>query len=241
MEDCKPCPWGSTSSAGATDIMECRPINHPCPIGQYAPFGAVSAAECRCYKGFGGGNRPKEPCTICEPGTYSANIGIERCVPCGFGFTSPYGATGPEECYPVDQCPAGTQPTGETLDLGGPHSAMECTCKPGYGSVTGEGSCHLCPAGTYSKGGTKEDCIPCPFGYTSAPGTTSWEGCVPASQECPVGQLAPLGAVSKEECGCLPGHGGTFDRFVPHQLWGIFAFVCCGRKDPLKSCVVRDS
>lgn len=25
-----------------------------------------------------------------------------------------------------------------------------------------------------------------------------------------MGQLAPLGSVSKDECGCLPGHGGEF-------------------------------
>lgn len=92
----------------------------------------------------------------------------------------------------------------------------------GYGAVVGEGGCHLCPAGTYGKGGSLEDCVPCPFGYTSAPGTTSWKGCVPAAQECPVGQLAPLGAVSKEECGCLPGHGGKSAEHLQHLRPG-----CC--------------
>lgn len=138
-------------------------------------------------------------------------------MPCGFGFTSPEGACGPEECYPTDQCPAGTQPTDETLDFGGPHTAKECVCKPGFGAVVGEGACHLCPSGTFSRGGSMEDCVPCPFGYTSAPGTTSWKGCVPAAQECPVGQLAPLGAVSKDECGCLPGHGGELSLTYSYQ------------------------
>lgn len=208
MEDCRPCPFGFTSAAGACGIQECRPLVHACPIGQWAPFGAASAEECRCYKGFGGGETPTDACHICPAGTYSPGVGTERCVPCGFGFTSPEGACGPEECYPIDQCPVGTEPTDETLDFGGPQTAKECVCKPGFGAVVGEGGCHLCPAGTYGHGGSMEDCVPCPFGYTSAPGTTSWKGCVPAAQECPVGQLAPLGAVSRQECGCLPGHGG---------------------------------
>jgi len=54
LEDCKPCPFGFTSEAGAESEKDCRPVAHACPIGQYAPPDAVSEQECRCYSGFGG-------------------------------------------------------------------------------------------------------------------------------------------------------------------------------------------
>jgi hypothetical protein len=55
MEDCKPCPFGTTSAEGSTAKHQCEvPVQQACPIGQWAPEGAVSAEECRCYKGFGG-------------------------------------------------------------------------------------------------------------------------------------------------------------------------------------------
>jgi hypothetical protein len=53
-----------------------------------------------------------------------------------------------------------------------------------------------------------EDCKPCPFGHTSRPGTRHIEECEPVPQACPVGQIALLGAVSPQQCVCLPGHGG---------------------------------
>jgi len=68
----------------------------------------VSEKQCRCYEGFGGGNTPDEACTICPAGTYSANQGTEKCMPCQFGFTSVEGAKNRSECFAVDTCPAGT-------------------------------------------------------------------------------------------------------------------------------------
>lgn len=55
LEDCYPCPFGTTSGEGAQHSHECRPVEQACPIGQYAPADAVSVQECRCYRGFGGG------------------------------------------------------------------------------------------------------------------------------------------------------------------------------------------
>lgn len=89
-----------------------------------------------------------------------------------------------------------------------PLALNQCKCKPGYGSSTGPPPCRLCPVGTFSMGGSMEDCRPCPFGQTSAPGAISLDRCVPAAQACPVGQIAPPDAVSPAECGCLPGFGG---------------------------------
>lgn len=87
-------------------------------------------------------------------------------------------------------------------------STQQCKCKAGYGSPTGEGTCRVCPAGTFSPGGTMEDCKACPFGKTSKPGSSSAAGCVSATQACPVGQVPTQNAVSQHQCGCLPGYGG---------------------------------
>jgi len=87
-------------------------------------------------------------------------------------------------------------------------STQECMCKPGYGSPTGEGPCHVCPVGTYSEGRTLEECKICPFSTTSVAGATSKADCLPVAQKCPVGQVAPPHAFSPDQCGCLPGYGG---------------------------------
>lgn len=76
---------------------------------------------------------------------------------------------------------------------------------------------HWPQVGTFSEGGSFEDCKPCPFGYTSEFGATSREECHPVAQTCPVGQIAPPGAVSREQCGCIPGFGGECDwSYVPN-------------------------
>ena len=80
--------------------------------------------------------------------------------------------------------------------------------QPGFGSSTGTAPCRLCPPSTYSAGGTLEECLPCPFGYTSAPGAKGIESCVKVAMKCPAGQIAPSDAVSPDECACLPGYGG---------------------------------
>jgi len=112
-------------------------------------------------------------------------------------------------------------------------TVRECKCKPGFGSPTGEGICRLCPAASYSPGGTMEDCKPCPFGKTTRPGARSADECEPVPQACPVGQIALPGAVSPSQCVCLPGHGGETGLrqahdcgfapcdFVQIEVWGI--------------------
>jgi len=46
-------------------------------------------------------------------------------------------------------------------------------------------------------------------GTTSAPGAKSINQCRSVAQLCPVGQTAPLDAVSRKECGCYPGYGSA--------------------------------
>lgn len=63
---------------------------------------------CVCLASTGGGRADAEPCDICPVGTFSPGYSRDRCIPCGFGYTSPVGAKEERDCYPIDQCPAGT-------------------------------------------------------------------------------------------------------------------------------------
>lgn len=184
--------FGTTSKPGARSADECSSnrIEQPCPVGQVAPPDAVSAAQCGCMAGFGGTSKPTDPCTLCAPGTWSAGATTQPCEPCGVGFTSPAGATSADQCYSSNACPAGTQfPDGRRQHA----SVDECVCKPGYGSATGQAPCSLCPANTYSTGGTLEGCRPCAFGTTSNAGSTSEQACYSIAA-CPAGTGAPAAA-----------------------------------------------
>jgi hypothetical protein len=126
---------------------------------------------------------------------------------CAVHVNSPEGSTSEAACYTTNACPGGTEFHQQITT---PSALSDCVCKSGYGSPTGTGICRLCGAGTYSAGGTMEDCKPCPFGTTSAEGSAAKEQCqVPVQQACPIGQWAPEGAVSAEECRCYTGFGGT--------------------------------
>lgn len=155
-----------------------------------------------CHAGKGS---RAEPCTPCPAGSWSPGTDTQACITCGWGYTSPVAATSPDECYPINACPAGTQ---YPASIKVPTSVDQCVCKPGFGSSTGTAPCHLCPAGTYSDGGSLEDCKPCPFAQTSAPGACGVNECKPVIHPCPIGQFAPMGAVSQDQCSCYPGFGG---------------------------------
>lgn len=81
--------------------------------------------ECRCFAA--GGSKSSDPCTLCPAGTFSANKGTEKCVPCRFGYTSPEGAEDEKECYPVDVCPAGTGKLKRVVDT---HPSIPPSCTP---------------------------------------------------------------------------------------------------------------
>jgi hypothetical protein len=106
MEDCKPCPFGTTSAPGTDRVEKCVPVPQSCPVGMYAPANAVDDDQCSCYPGFGyTGNAC---CEICPPGTYAQGNNLGKCLPCGFGFSSADGATDKSQCFPINSCPAGT-------------------------------------------------------------------------------------------------------------------------------------
>jgi len=155
---------------------------------------------------FAGGRTNEDACTLCPAGTFAAGGSTQHCIPCGFGFTSADGSTSAEQCMPVNACPAGTDYRDSNVDKA--FSPHDCVCKPGYGSTTGTGICRLCPAGTFSRGGSMEDCRTCPFGYTSREGARDATECERVEQACPIGQKAPPDAVSVQQCHCYRGFGG---------------------------------
>lgn len=96
---------------------------------------------------------------------------------------------------------------------------------------------HWPQVGTFSEGGSFEDCKPCPFGYTSEFGATSREECHPVAQTCPVGQIAPPGAVSREQCGCIPGFGGECGWSYMPKFSGTGAPGCYRLVVRMQACI----
>jgi hypothetical protein len=54
MEDCQPCPFGTSSKAGAETTFDCVPVAQKCPPGQIAAPDAESREQCGCLPGYGG-------------------------------------------------------------------------------------------------------------------------------------------------------------------------------------------
>jgi hypothetical protein len=71
-----------------------------------------------------GGKTPSDPCTICPVGTWSPGGTTERCMPCGFGLTSPEGSVDARDCIEAAVCPAG----GSARDTEAPVCAL-ALCK----------------------------------------------------------------------------------------------------------------
>lgn len=204
----------------------CRPCNAANPQGGFTTVdvGATSAGQCICAAGFGGPGCGACPTVsvgcglrltwrLClTPSSLSSSssatcvcinhAAVAACC-CCCCFQGTFSEGGRDAV--CQSCPGAG--AGYTTAYQASTSVTACVCIPGYG-MTDKGLCRLCPANTYSEGFQKEDCKPCPFGYTSPPGSHHRKECVPSSQPCPVGQIAPEGAVSPDQCVCLPGHGG---------------------------------
>jgi hypothetical protein len=202
------CSAGTYSASPGFD--ECK----ACPNNMVSLPGATSATACGCLPGHGGSNCQtcaagtysegylQTDCLSCAsalPNTTSAagatNVG--QCV-CQPGFYGP-------DCNPCPAgsfCPGGSSPSaalsavavavagdGASIVACGPgktspprsSSADACVCEPGYG---GE-DCSVCPAGTYSSGGSTKECVP-----------------------CGPNQTGPVAASSNATCYCQPGRGG---------------------------------
>jgi hypothetical protein len=121
---------------------------------------AVLCCAVLCCVQLAAGNLPTDACKVCPKGYWSSGGQTQPCKSCGFGYTSPEGASSAEQCVAVNACPAGTV-FRDGIPRGMATGPLDCVCAPGHGSVTGAGPCKLCPANTFSPGGSMEECTPC--------------------------------------------------------------------------------
>lgn len=110
----------------------------------------------------------------CVPGYYSKVGSPKVCEVCPKEYFCGGGVAGG-----ATKVPCGT---GATTTTTGTQTSASCINKPGYGyyaDTTARGfTTRLCPAGSYSAGGNKQPCTPCPAGLTTASdGSTSITQC----------------------------------------------------------------
>jgi hypothetical protein len=225
------CPANSTSPAGSTTSSACvclagfgGPTCAACLAGTFSTGGTSTAPNapcnrcgdsgtgfttdpataapsdnaCVCKPGFGGAS-----CASCPANTFGTGGSTDPCLAC------PAGTVSTPNSQSVADCKTSICQAGQQLSSGANNTQVTCVCKPGFGSGSATTPCIICPAGTFSPGGSYDGCLPCGFGLTSAEGTTTRDDCVPSKFSCPVGMGAAPGAVSADECACLPGFGAN--------------------------------
>jgi hypothetical protein len=103
-------------------------------------------------------------CDSCKSGTYAEVRGATTCKNCTAGkFSTSIAASSSSACTP---CPLGS-------DSGPGSSSIEnCTCNPGYSGANG--TCTMCPAGTYKQAQGTASCLDCGYGSNS---TKAAENC----------------------------------------------------------------
>lgn len=193
------CPlrFGYTSPAGSTSETHCYPSN-ACPSGTEAPKHRQISSVDEC---------------VCKVGTDLDSLShLTVASSCCTKVITHTNCMQTVSEQPAKLCVRNAQHYFAT-DKRCLCSSMSAWYTPqqGYGT-RGSGkdaTCSLCPAGTYSSGGSMEACIPCPFGFTSPAGATGKVQCQLTPQACPIGQWAPDTAVAEDECRCYPGFGGA--------------------------------
>ena len=170
-QPCLPCAAGTVSDPGST-------VCNQCPAGSEASEDQTECLDCLpgTYS-----NANSNGCTTCPSGTVSTFSGASECSFCPAGTQASADQTSCESCPPGTFSPGNGQPclpcaAGTVSGTG----AEFCTaCSPGESPSNDQSVCEVCPAGTYSVNGT--ECINCPPGFNSAPGSTE---CTPI--ECPL-------------------------------------------------------
>ena len=165
---CSPCGAGSYKpSAGSEECTSCPANTHSEVVA------SVSVTDCTCNKGHTGAD-----CHPCAAGTYKDIKGSGDCVVCPVDtYSAVLGAISESTCEP---CPE------DTSSGSGSSAKSDCKCKAGS-LGPGGGPCTACPSGKYQQG---SECVDCPEGYTSHPGSTSAEHCLDI---CDAGSYGPAG------------------------------------------------
>ena len=162
---CIRCPAGTFENA-----TECR----PCAVGTFAAPGSVKGVDCvACIPGtYDHDLDPGTPCLECLPGRFANASGVSNCDSvCASGFTTQPGSTFDTHCT---EC----QPGHFTEDRGSP--CLKCPPGSVWFASSGPDSpmgCIPCALDTFSSDAGSLECIACPGGLVSQPGSASISDC----------------------------------------------------------------
>ncbi|XP_063692961.1 kielin/chordin-like protein isoform X17 [Bolinopsis microptera] len=217
-EGCKSCSKNYYSEAGATQCTRC-------PSGKISAYASTSLSDCTYGPCMQGHYMTDSGCQSCPANTYNmrfAMVGVQSCVGCPGGSTSPPGSISVNNCEADD--------SGDTE----PEAPLECAAGQFNNGVLG---CQQCPVNTFSGAGASS-CTDCPSGKISNAGSTSnndceWKPCLAGSfmnsrgchpcrantysgdgasrcTECPVGKISAPGSTSVYDCRYGPCSAGNF-------------------------------
>ena len=137
------------------------------------------------------------PCTSCDAGSYSLDLGAtsqSTCIPCEAGK---YSRGADQSCA---DCPA------NSVSPAASDALSDCTCAIGYTGANGA-TCDACAEGTYKRYPGPAQCTECGAGkYSAATGQTAEGTCA----ACPANSDAPAGSGAISECICDAGFTGSF-------------------------------
>jgi hypothetical protein len=143
MGECVSCPFGSTTvDMGSSAVSNC--------VAALGHYGNLTA-------GF----------TACANGSYAPRTGMQQCIPCPPGATSPLGAVSDVLC--VCELTGWTRSLGNTSDL--------CSCRERFARNPGTRLCELCKA-NYSCAGGDLPAQPCANASVSPSGSANTTDCV---------------------------------------------------------------
>lgn len=193
------------------------------PILLIAFFLAVTLAAARCPAGSARlDSRNPKACLACPPGTFrTAWQSDQSCKSCAPGTFQPYrGATHISQCrwcprnsYSSSSASSSCTPCPSGRSSG--YGATSCVkCSSGQVASFFGNSCRTCPSFTYvtsvettADGTPIFDCVDCPHGTYSPPGSTSIAQCLPCQKGQPCYSCPPnTYFVPTGECkSCPPG------------------------------------
>jgi hypothetical protein len=122
-----------------------------CPNGTTSIEGSNDLSDCVCKAGYGVSlnDGVNGQCSLCPRNTYSSNTGTEPCL----------------------ICPAGTGTASKSTQL------IDCKCEKGYSGTADGVECIPCVVGQYKTNTGIGQCLTCPHGTSSAPGSDGLHNC----------------------------------------------------------------
>ncbi len=190
-DGCCQCPQNRTTLSVATvESVECLCMRgfggsgcKVCSAGKYkenismgecvsCPFGSTtvdmgSSAASHCVAARGHYGNLTVGFTACANGSYAPRTGMQQCIPCPPGATSPLGAVSDVLC--VCELTGWTRSLANTSDL--------CSCREGFARNPVTRQCELCKA-NYSCAGGDLPAQPCPNASVSPSGSANTTDCV---------------------------------------------------------------